>query len=134
MMRTVVALAVIAAAAVAETWTRGYGPGEVGITWLVAAVFTLVAAAVALLAIVLVRCLFGFWQGSELPMWPGHRAASVLLVAATLACAPVAIGQTRSQEANLAGFKPTILVPAIAQVWPTHDPVYTYDDGSTGLL
>ena len=76
--------------------------------------FTLIGAAVALVAIVLVRCLIGLWQGSDLPRWPGHRAASVVLVAAALACAPVAVGQTRPEKANLAGFNATMLVLAIA--------------------
>jgi hypothetical protein len=43
-------------------------------------------------------------------------------------------GKQDPEKANLAGFKPTMLVPAIAPLWPTHDPVYTYDDGTTGLL
>ena len=118
----------------------GYEPFALLVTGITIAVVAAVFFAVQLAAIVLVRALVGMWQQSELPLWPGRRVATGVLLAAVLAATPV---QSEKQSGFGSWSQPRSLIPLVEKVRldvvaNPFNPVFTYpggyDSDTGGLL
>jgi hypothetical protein len=80
------ALAGVGQLSISQTYA---GPSETLVIWLEVAVTTATGFVVLLAATVLVRALVGLWSAPELPLRPGRRAVTAVLLLAALAATPV---------------------------------------------
>lgn len=83
---------------------------EMAVVWLAVVVITAAGFAMLLVAVMLVRALIGLWAMPELGLWPGRRAATIVLMVAALAAVPVGDGQPTEYD-WFGGLESTTLVP-----------------------
>ena len=127
------ALAAVGQLSILQTYADS---SETLVVWLEVALTTATGFVVLLAALVLVRALVGLWSAPELPLWPGRRAVTVLLLLAALAATPVP--DQRSDDSFTLGTTVAV-VPMLEKVRMelTGQPdasFWRYDESSTGLL
>src|SRR4051794_18100239 len=123
----VLALAAQAAAGWAATSQTYLLPSERASVWLQVGLTTVGASALLLATAATLRALVGFWQGSDLRLWPGRRTACLVVLTAALAATPVSHGGPGSE---------LVVFPAIEQIAGASDSpgwVY-YENGVWPLL
>jgi hypothetical protein len=133
----VVALATLAG--VGQLSISSASLGAVNSLWIwLEVVLTIAGGFLILLAmLVLARALVGLWSAPDLPMWPGRRAATVLLLLAALAATPVQDGRTNGLAfgfGSLPTFVPMAEKVRMELTGQLHQPLWRYHyDESFGL-
>lgn len=112
LMLPAVVIVALATVTVLSLWGRDLGDEA----WAIVAMLiagTIAVGFVALLgAVTLVRAVIGLWSRPELPIWPGRRAVTLLLLLAAIAATPVQTGHDSVDD----WFSEPVLVPLAEKV------------------